>query len=126
MNMLGNFDKIIESTFYIGEYASEKTNKELIEQSLKEDKPGSLSLTVLNEFMEIMIFLDQLYNDDPAQKEFFKVFKDPFIFTLAKSYDTQWLKFSHQTKEFFSLKVGIFNNLYGLELHDFPAVPVLA
>ena len=105
--MLSDFDKIIDSTFLLGEYANTVEKKrDLIEKSLNANKPSKLSLKILNEFMELVIFLDQMYRDDPAQQEFFAAFKDPFIYTLAKSYDLKWLKYSHQTKEFFSLKVS--------------------
>ena len=104
--MLSNFDQIVNSTFYLGEYASEEPKRDLIEKSLKANKASSLSLTLLNEFMDVIIFLDQLYKDDKGQIEFFKRFKDPLIFILAKSYDLKWLKFSYQTKEFFTLKVS--------------------
>jgi len=103
--MLSNFDKIVNSTFYLGDYASEEPKRELIEKSLKVEKDSNLSLTLLNEFMDIIIFLDHMYKDDEGQIEFFKRFKDPLIFILAKSYDLKWLKFSYQTKEFFTLKV---------------------
>ena len=108
IEMLGNFDKIVDCTFYLNEFANDsEPKKDLIEKSLTASKPSKLSLTLLNEFMEVVIFLDQMYKDDPNQVEFFRAFRDPFIFTLAKSYDTKWLKFSSQTKEFFSLKVWI-------------------
>lgn len=55
--------------------------------------------------MELVIFLDNMYKDDAEQEAFFKEFKDPFIYALAKGYDLKWLKFPHQTKIFFSLKV---------------------
>lgn len=107
IHMLNNFDTIIEKTFYLKEYEmKEQTKGEIIEHSLKATKKSEDSLTILNEFMELIIFLDQMYKNDPAQAEFFKAFKDPFIFTLAKSYDLKWLKYSYQTKEFFSLKVS--------------------
>lgn len=56
--------------------------------------------------MELVIFLDNMYKDDQEQQTFFKDFKDPFIFALAKSYDPKWLKYPYQTKAFFSLKVS--------------------
>jgi hypothetical protein len=110
--MLGKFDKIINSTFYQEDFAvPNETNFDLIEKNVNAYKSSDLSLTVLNDFMELIIFLDQMYKDDPYQKVFFKNFKDPFIFALAKSYESRWLKFSHQTKEFFSLKVRLLNNV---------------
>jgi hypothetical protein len=123
--MLLDFDNIIQSTFYYGDWASIEPRKDLIEKSLKAEKPSNLSLSLLNEFMELMIFLDQMYSNDPGQKDFFSQFKDPFIYILAKSYDPKWLKFSHQTKEFFSLKVSL-PFLFNIELYDIPNVPVLA
>lgn len=104
--MLSNFDKIVNSTFYLEDYASEEPKRVLIEKSLTAEKDSNLSLTLLNEFLDLIIFLDQLYKDDEGQIEFFKRFKDPLIFILAKSYDLKWLKFSFQTKEFFTLKVN--------------------
>ena len=102
--MLANFDKVVNSTFYLGEFASNEPKRDLIEKSFKVEKPSNLSLTLLNEFMDLMIFLDQVYSNSNEQKEFFKKFKDPLIYILAKSYDPKWLKYSYQTKEFFNLK----------------------
>jgi len=104
--MLGNFDDIVDNTFYQGKYEN-KTDPTivLIVKNLNSKKPSKMSLTVLNSFMELVVFLDMMYSNDPGQKDFFIAFKDPFIYTLAKSYDPKWLKFSDQTKEFFALKV---------------------
>ena len=49
-----------------------------------------------------------MFKDDPEQEVFFKEFKEPFIYALAKGYDFKWLKYLHQTKIFFSLKVAYF------------------
>lgn len=103
--MLTHFDKTIDSTFFLGEYKLELPKRELIEKALVMEKDSHLSLSLINEFMDLIIFLDQLYKDDPGQNEFFKKLRDPLIFIVAKSYDSKWLKFSHQTKEFFTLKV---------------------
>ena len=58
--------------------------------------------------MELVIFLDNMFKDDPEQEVFFKEFKEPFIYALAKGYDFKWLKYLHQTKIFFSLKIDYF------------------
>lgn len=107
--MLTHFDKAIESTFFFGEYKSELSKMQLIEKASSMEKDSRLSLSLINEFMDLIIFLDQLYKDDPEQLDFFKKLKEPLIFIVAKSYDSKWLKFFHQTKEFFTLKVSLLN-----------------
>ena len=72
---------------------------------------------ILNEFMELLILLDQIYAAPELQRNFFDKFKEPFIFVLAKSCDSKGKFYlsiifdnlghldPHQTKEFINLKV---------------------
>jgi hypothetical protein len=112
--MLKDFEKILKITFFLEEPEQETSKIDIIEKSLKKNGPSKYSLTVLNEFFELIIFLDQLYKADENQREFFDKFKEPFLVALATPYNQKWSKFSHQTKEFFSLKVIKINFLIKL------------
>lgn len=92
--MIANFDNYYSKSTggAIEDKKQETTGENIQEEFTIDDNNRDLvksneSLKILNEFMELLILLDQLYTAPEQQQKFFDSFKDPFLFVLAKSYD---------------------------------------